>query len=208
MITYNGSLNAPTNVGTYTVVGIIDDPNYEGGATNTLSIIRQLTAGDATYTRASGLSLRIPIANLLTHVTSVPADGATFTLAGLGASGQGATITTNSAYILYTPANDNNDSFTYTASDGSGASAISTITVNVVSTVGPSLPTSSITLSGTTATINAFGIPDYTYVLQTATNVAGPWWPIGTNTAGNDGSLLFSDPNATNSQQYYRTAQP
>ena len=37
-LTYNGSPNAPTNVGSYTVVGIISDPNYYGSATNTLVV--------------------------------------------------------------------------------------------------------------------------------------------------------------------------
>ena len=79
--------------------------------------------------------------------------------------------------------------------------------MDVVKTVGPSPPTNSVSVSGSTATINAFGIPGYTYVLQTATNVTGPWWPIGTNPAAAT-ALLFTDPNATNLQQYYRMAQP
>ena len=37
-ITYDGSASAPTNVGAYTVVATITDPNYSGGATNTLYI--------------------------------------------------------------------------------------------------------------------------------------------------------------------------
>jgi poly(hydroxyalkanoate) depolymerase family esterase len=37
-ITYNGSANAPTNAGSYTVIGMINDTNYQGSATNTLVI--------------------------------------------------------------------------------------------------------------------------------------------------------------------------
>src|SRR5581483_5405666 len=36
--TYNGSVNAPTNVGTYQVIGSIVDVNYNGSATNNLVI--------------------------------------------------------------------------------------------------------------------------------------------------------------------------
>jgi hypothetical protein len=36
--TYNGSATAPIQVGTYTVVGTISDPNYAGSATGTLTI--------------------------------------------------------------------------------------------------------------------------------------------------------------------------
>ena len=37
-LTYDGSASAPTNVGAYTVTATITDPNYIGGATNTLYI--------------------------------------------------------------------------------------------------------------------------------------------------------------------------
>ena len=37
-LTYNGSVYAPASVGSYTVVGIINDANYQGRATNTLVI--------------------------------------------------------------------------------------------------------------------------------------------------------------------------
>jgi hypothetical protein len=56
--------------------------------------------------------------------------------------------------------------------------------------------------------IKFFGIPNYTYVVQTTTNLAVPWWTLSTNTASTNGSWQFTDPNATNSQQYYRSAQP
>ena len=36
--TYNGSTTAPTSAGSYTVVGTINDPNYQGSATGTLVI--------------------------------------------------------------------------------------------------------------------------------------------------------------------------
>ncbi len=38
--TYNGSATAPTSAGSYTVVGTINDPNYQGSATGTLVIAR------------------------------------------------------------------------------------------------------------------------------------------------------------------------
>ncbi|HEX9047657.1 MAG TPA: MBG domain-containing protein, partial [Verrucomicrobiae bacterium] len=37
-LTYNGSASAPTNVDSYTVIGTINDANYQGSATNTLVI--------------------------------------------------------------------------------------------------------------------------------------------------------------------------
>ena len=41
-VTYNGSANAPTNAGTYTVIGTIADTNYQASATNTLVIAQAL----------------------------------------------------------------------------------------------------------------------------------------------------------------------
>ncbi len=38
VLTYDGSTNEPVNAGTYTVVGTIDDANYNAAATNTLTI--------------------------------------------------------------------------------------------------------------------------------------------------------------------------
>ena len=44
--TYNGSASAPVNAGSYTVVGTINDPNYQGSATGTL-VIAQASASVA-----------------------------------------------------------------------------------------------------------------------------------------------------------------
>ena len=49
-LTYNGSSSAPTNSGSYTVIGTISDANYQGSATNTLVI------GAVSVTVASGLT--------------------------------------------------------------------------------------------------------------------------------------------------------
>jgi N-acetylneuraminic acid mutarotase len=42
-VTYNGLTNAPINPGSYTVIGTIDDPDYRGGATDTLVISQAAT---------------------------------------------------------------------------------------------------------------------------------------------------------------------
>jgi hypothetical protein len=48
------------------------------------------------------------------------------------------------------------------------------------------------------------GNPNTAYVVQTATNLAGPWQPVSTNSAGVDGSWGFQDAHATNAQQFYK----
>ena len=56
--TYNGSANAPTNAGSYTVIGTINDSNYQGSATNTMIIAQasgSITLGSLNQTY-SGLA--------------------------------------------------------------------------------------------------------------------------------------------------------
>jgi hypothetical protein len=55
--TYNGSANAPTNAGSYTVIGTINDANYQGSATNTLVIAQAsgaITLGSLNQTYRHG----------------------------------------------------------------------------------------------------------------------------------------------------------
>ncbi len=47
--TYDGSPTAPTNAGSYAVVGTVSDPNHEGSASGTLVIVSAYTAWISTY---------------------------------------------------------------------------------------------------------------------------------------------------------------
>jgi alpha-tubulin suppressor-like RCC1 family protein len=64
-LTYNGSPNAPTNPGSYTVIGIISDPHYSGSATNTLVVTPPppptITAGPTNQVLASGGTLTLSV---------------------------------------------------------------------------------------------------------------------------------------------------
>ena len=218
-VTVNGGSDAFADGNTFTLFNLAPTGTFSatnlpafGTGTNwwttnnyaTLTVNVSPVAGAANYTRAKGVSLKIAISDLLTNVTGA-ISSKTITLTSVGASTNGATITTNGTYIFYTPANDNNESFSYSVSDGRGGSATGIINLSVASAVSGNLAFS---LAGSTATINGFGVPGYTYVLQTTTNLSTPWWTILTNTAAGDGTLNFTDPDATNAQQYYRTAQP
>jgi autotransporter-associated beta strand protein len=171
--------------------------------------VNQVNAPTATYARAKDTTLKILIADLMTNVTSQPAGADTFTLVATAAnSANGAAISNDGLYLLYAPVSNLDDSFSYTVTDARGGSATGTVTIHVISSIGPALGTNCLSLVGGTATVSAFGIPGYDYALQTATNLGGPWWPIATNRTAANGLLNFTDPNATNAQQYYRLAQP
>ena len=77
--------------------------------------------------------------------------------------------------------------------------------VGAVSSAGPaqiSIPSNGV------VRIKFFGVPGNPYAVRTTTNVVGPWWTLATNSAGSEGSWIFTDLNATNALQYYRIAVP
>jgi autotransporter-associated beta strand protein len=186
---------------------------YLGNLTvNGSLIVNELIASNATYTRAKGISLKIKISDLLTNVSSLPTGGDTFALADVGASTNGATILTDSTYIFFTPGTGNssnsNESFTYTVTDTRGGSATGTININVINAAGGP---QTITVSGSTATVNFAGIPGYTYAIQRSTNLVD-WATLLTTNAPSAGLFNvtddFNDIGGPPSSAYYRTAQP
>ena len=148
------------------------------------------------------MSLKVRIADVAWDLNSNPV-----AVTSLGASGQGATLSYNDTYILYLPANNNNDSFTYTVSNGAGT-ATGTLTVKVVASGGIA---KTVTVSGGTATIKFFGIPGFQYDVQRTTSLTEPvTWTTLTTTAltpGADGSFSFTDTSAPNGTAYYRSTQ-
>ena len=97
--TYNGSAAAPTAAGTYTVVGTVNDPNYQGTATGTLTIAK----ATATVTLGS-LSQTYTGSALSATATTTPANlTVTFTYNGLTA-----TPTAAGTYTVIGTVNDPN----------------------------------------------------------------------------------------------------
>lgn len=94
VVTYNGSLNAPTEVGLYEVVATINDPAYSGWATSTFAVVRAnqtisvptignmpFTLSPVTLSPTAGFGMPVAIS-----VLSGPAtiSGNQLTLAGAG----------------------------------------------------------------------------------------------------------------------------
>ena len=79
-ITYNGSPTAPTAPGTYQVVATVNDPNYQGSATGTLTItdttaptIRSLTASPNTLSPPNGRMQNVTItADVVDNADATP----------------------------------------------------------------------------------------------------------------------------------------
>jgi hypothetical protein len=112
---------------------------------------------------------------------------------------------TNASLTITNAQSTNAGNYAVVVSDSisSITSSVAVLTINVPATVAPA--TNRIRISGTTATIGVAGSPATSYVLQTTTNLLGGWTPVQTNTTDGGGLLNFTDTNATNQQQFYRT---
>jgi hypothetical protein len=92
--TYNGSSTAPTNAGSYTVVGTINDTNYQGSASGTLVISKapaSVTLGSlaATYngSQRNATATTSPVSNLTVNFTyngsaTAPTNAGSYTVVG------------------------------------------------------------------------------------------------------------------------------
>jgi uncharacterized repeat protein (TIGR01451 family) len=168
-------------------------------------------AAVANYGRAWGTSLRIPITHLLTNHTS-DADGDGRGLAVLGVSTNGAWISTNTAYIYFSPTNNLSESFQYVIRDlrsyrlgDTVQMATNLVTVSVTNAVGQAR---SISASGPNIRIQFAGVPGFAYDVERTTNIAsGVWIVLQTTNAPAHGVWEFLDANPPMPAAFYRIKQ-
>ena len=170
------------------------DATY-AGSTNTLNQVvtnHPPVALPMTVTRTAGLNLIISLANVATNWSDV--DGDTVTLAAVNLiSTNGINLTTNSSYIFYTNGPGVNDLVSYSISDGQGGTNIGYVNI-VVSNSVPSAYLISGIIPGATNLITSFGVPNYSYILERATNLSAlVWVDISTNTAQTNGLINAAD---------------
>jgi hypothetical protein len=93
--TYNGGATVPTAVGSYSVVGAISDPNYQGSATDTLIIAKGnqtitfgvlplKTYGDLPFTLAATAGSGLGVTYMSSNTAVATVSGATLTIVGAG----------------------------------------------------------------------------------------------------------------------------
>ena len=170
-LTYNGSPNAPTNAGSYTVIGTINDPNYYGSAMNTLVInpnatvtlgnLNQLYTGSAISVTVSTTPPRLPVNLTYNGSSNAPTNPGSYTVVGI--------ISDPNYYG------------------------------NATNTLVVGLPPQSF-IAGSTSSTNSqqlmlqlTGTPYYPYILQSATNLTPPivWQCVCTNCADANGNCNF-----------------
>jgi Pro-kumamolisin, activation domain/Domain of unknown function (DUF5011)/Immunoglobulin I-set domain/Cadherin-like domain len=202
------SLPRATNL----IVAVYSGDANDLPATNTLSQIvtnHPPMAAPAFYSRLAGYPLNISVANLATNWSD--ADGDTISLAAIGASTNGVTVTNNAGTLIYFNTNNVNDQFFCTITDGFGGTNIQTVNIAVVLTnLVPNI-TGVAGSPGSGVTLNLSGAPGSTYVLEATTNLVLPngWVPLTTNMPGTNGLWQFTDADATNyPNRFYRLILP
>ena len=198
------------DVANYTVVIM----NTSGSVTSSIASLtinnQSPVANTVNYTRSNNIALTINIADLLTNDTD-PDGYYPLMLTAVGVSTNGVIVTTNSTDIFYTNANNVADSFSYTISDTSGATATGTIQIQMVRTFGTnSLISLQVGVPGCNSNTLVFaGVPGYPYVVQFATNLnTSPWFNLSTNYTDTNGLWKIIDPTATDVQRFYRVMSP
>jgi hypothetical protein len=195
----------PRGTNTITAIYSGDANNYS--ATNTLLQIvtnHPPTAADAFYSRLAGYPLGIAVANLATNWNDV--DGDIVSLATIGVSTNGVTVTNSAGTLIYFDTNNVDDRFACVISDGAGGTNFQIVHIVIVLT--NTVPNIAVMTGGpNNLTLRLGGAPGDIYILETTTNLvsASSWQPVATNTPGTNGVWQFTDMQATNfNHRFYR----
>jgi len=145
--------------------------------------------------RAWGTFLHISIPMLLSNYTASAAGDATL-LSQVGASTNGSSVVLNTQRdtIDFAPTNNLPESFTYVITDtqvyrpgDTVLTATNWITVNVTNAISL---VRQVTSSGSSVVITFAGVPGYKYVVERATNLAGPWTTMDGSNGTPDSQII------------------
>ena len=218
--TYNGSTTAPTSAGSYTVVGTINDPNYQGSATGTLVIaqasgsitlgsLNQTYNGSAKPATATTTPSGLAVTFTYNGSTTAPASAGSYTVVGTinDPNYQGSatgTLVINPAPLTIT-ATANTKTYDGTTS----AAAIPTVTgLQGFDTVTALAETYDTKNAGTGKTLNvsAYIVNDgnggANYTVTTVASSAGVINPATLTVTANDKSKMCGQPNPALTASY------
>jgi hypothetical protein len=167
-------------------------------------------AGADTIRRSPFSGTKVTIAALLAN--DYDADGDPITLVSLSTnSTYGGVVSQSNGWLLYTPPAGftNDDTFTYTISDGREEPVTGTVSV-LVWTDTPLPPNLVITNLGNGSYVLRFdGIPGTTYRIQYTEELGLPDWHfLGQATADDTGQCQFTDSPPLGAGRFYRLVYP
>jgi uncharacterized repeat protein (TIGR02543 family) len=212
--------NASINITTGNNVAL-----FTADANHTMKGVSFVPGFVTNYTRAAGITLKIPIAGLTNLANNL--DGCTYAFnSASGTSGSGSTLTYDGTYVYYTNSTpvSTNDSFTYTLTatiqtgspliTGSVASG-NTFTVTGLVTIGQTVGQTgqqtpgTLNVVGGSVSLTFYGYPGQPYYIQRTTSLTPPvtWTDIsgGPFTASSKGIITATDtPGGGITAAYYR----
>lgn len=182
--------------------------NVGGSTTTTLTIgvgyaLGPVAVDDALTKSANNGSILIQVSELLKNDYRITnssgaraSDGDGLSVTAV-TSGSGNTATLAGVFIRFTPSSASTDTFTYTVSDGT-RTATGTVTVTT-ETEAPvfnlqivQVGTATLLGGTTTVTHDFIGVPNQTYLVEYATDLAGAWTSVGNQSTGVTGSFSVS----------------
>jgi hypothetical protein len=190
--TYNGSATIPTAAGSYTVVGTINDANYQGSATNTLVINKAiLTVTADNKTKIYGMPNPLLTASYNGFV-----------------GGESASVLSSPA-VLSTTATTTSDAGKYpiTVSGAAAANyAIQYVNGTLQVFLAPQLAGAKVSVNGTEQFVVSFPtITGQMYQLEYKDNLsAATWTPLGDSVAGNDAMVAVTNNISASPHRFFR----
>jgi MBG domain/MBG domain (YGX type) len=211
--TYNGSTTAPTSAGSYTVVGTINDPNYQGSTTGTLVIARasgSLTLGSLNQTYngsakpATAITTPSGLAVTFTYngSTTAPTSAGNYTVVGTINDPNYQGSTTGTLVISPAPLTITATANTKTYDGTTNAAAIPTVTglqgFDSVTALAETYDTRNAG-TGKTLNVSAYVVNDgnagANYLVTTSANSAGVINPATLTVTADDQSKECGQPN-------------
>lgn len=180
-----------TDAGTYSVIasnsaGTVTSSSVTLTYNNTAPVAQTMTVN-----RTAGLSLKVAWSDLATNWSDADLDVVTLNNLTLTTT-NGVTLQTNSSWIVYTNGPSAADQISYSVSDGFGG--ITSGYINIVMNPFVTGQDTSVSVSNNSAALTFYGIPNYSYIVQRATNIIGSnWTDIATSTVPQSGVITVTD---------------
>jgi hypothetical protein len=203
-----GFVTASANGAQYSLRALSALGNVETTAAVLVATNQSPVANIVTNNVTSGETWKIAISVLKTAAGWSDPDGDTVTFNSVNSpSANGTNVTSDSSYIYYNGPVTSEDHFTYTITDGT-LTGTGTVYLKAVAATAASIQNPTLDGSGH-PTFSGNGISGYTYGVESAPSITGPWIEAGTVTSDSNGKWSFTDTNRTNpSTIFYRLYYP
>jgi hypothetical protein len=196
----NGN-NLTTNVPELTPGLIVASISGMGDAERFLAVAAALPqVSPVAYVRFGSAGLLIPISQLLTN--AVDPDGGALTLASVTTSTNGVTLTSSNGCLLYQSPGPAADQFSYTVTDAFGGTGSGVVNIVPASTLAGQVQ--SIALASGAVGLTFGASPGWSYDVQRATNLVGPWATLCTTNVPPGAAFSVLDPNPPQPAAFYR----